>query len=332
MTNYLSLVLLNGNENIIIYEWGNKIMTKENKQLYKGIWPVLITPYNDDLTIDTDGYKQLLEWYLTFGIGGIYANCQSSEMSELTNEERLLLVTEAVKTVNGKIPIVATGNFGDNIEEHISFIKTVADAGVDVVMLTVPTFHNTDEELEKYYLTIAEKVNVKLGIYECPVPRSYNLGLGLIEILAKSGRFFAYKETNCELEKMKSIIEITKDTPFSYLQANTPLMLETIKLGAAGSMNIAANWLPDLQVEIYNSALNNDSRADELNTILCGMEMAQRSIHPMGVKYLISKRGVPIKPLTRYPRTLSTEEKYSLDQASKFWFDDDGALKVLNNI
>ena len=304
-------------------------MSNETKQLYKGIWPVLITPYNDDLSIDVNGYGKLLEWYLTFNIGGLYANCQSSEMSELTNEERLLLASEAVKITNGKVPVVATGNFGENVKEHIEFIKRVADTGVDVVMLTVPTFHNNDEELEKYYLTIAEKVDVKLGIYECPVPRSYNLGLPLITTLAKSGRFFAYKETQCELEKMKSIIEITKDTPFSYLQANVPYMLETIKLGAAGSMNIAANWLPDLEVEIYNSALNNNSRADELNTVLCGMEMAQRSIHPMGVKYLISKRGVPIKPLTRYPRTLSLEEKYSLDQASKYWFDENGSLKAL---
>ncbi len=307
-------------------------MANNTKQQYIGIWPVLITPYNDDLTIDVNGYRQLLEWYMTFGIGGIYANCQSSEMTELSNGERLLLVTEALKTVNGKVPVVATGNFGDTIDEHISFIRKVADAGVDVVMLTVPTFHNTDDELEKYYLTIAEKVDVKLGIYECPVPRSYNLGLPLIETLAKSGRFFAFKETQCELDKIKSIIDITKDTPFSHLQANTPYMMESVKAGAPGSMNIAANWLPDLEVEIYNRALANDPKADELNNILCGMEMVQRSIHPMGVKYLISKRGVPIKPLTRYPRTFSLEEKYSLDQASKYWFEDDGSLKVLKNI
>lgn len=307
-------------------------MTNENKQLYKGIWPVLITPYNDDLTIDVVGYNKMLEWYLTFGIGGLYANCQSSEMTELSNDERLLLITEAIKTVQGKIPIVATGNFGKNIEEHIEFVKKVAGTGVDVVMLTVPTFLNTDEELEKYYLTIAEKVDAKLGIYECPVPRSYNLGLSLIDTLAKSGRFFAYKETQCNFEKMKSIIKITKDTSFSYLQANTPFMLETIKLGAAGSMNIAANWLPDLEVDIYNRGLKKDTTADKLNSILCGMEMAQRSIHPMGVKYLISKRGVPIKPLTRYPRALSSEEKYSLDQASKYWFDETGALRILREI
>lgn len=307
-------------------------MENKMQQLYKGIWPVLITPYNDDLTIDVVGYQQLLEWYLLFGIGGLYANCQSSEMTELTNEERLLLIKESMKTVDGKVPVVATGNFGDSIEEHLNFIEQVDDTGVDVVMLTVPTFHESDEELEKYYLTIAEKTKAKLGIYECPVPRSYNLGIDLIETLAKSGRFYAYKETSCNLDKINSIIEITKDTPFSYLQANTPYMMESVKAGAPGSMNIAANWLPDLEVEIFNRALVNDPKAEDLNAILCGMEMAQRSIHPMGVKYLISKRGVPIKPLTRYPRTLSLEEKYSLDQASKYWFEDDGSLKVLKNI
>lgn len=306
-------------------------MTNNYKQLYKGIWPVLITPYNDELSIDVDGYRKLLEWYLTFGIGGLYANCQSSEMTELSNDERLLLVTEAVKIANGKVPVVATGNFGNDINEHISFIKKVADAGADVVMLTVPTFHNSDEELEKYYLSIAEQTDAKLGIYECPVPRSYNLGLRLIETLAKSNRFYAFKETSCNLEKIKSIIEITKNTPFAYLQANTPYMMESVKAGAPGSMNIAANWLPDLEVEIYNRALVNDPTVEGLNNILCGMEMAQRSIHPMGVKYLISKRGVPIKPLTRYPRTLSSEERYSLDQAAKYWFDENGALNILKN-
>ncbi len=77
---------------------------------YNGIWPVLVTPYNDDLSIDINGYRKMLEWYLTFDIGGLYANCQSSEMTELTDDERLLLINEAIKVVDGKVPIAATGN------------------------------------------------------------------------------------------------------------------------------------------------------------------------------------------------------------------------------
>ncbi|VAX24293.1 hypothetical protein MNBD_IGNAVI01-2634, partial [hydrothermal vent metagenome] len=250
----------------------------ETSNNYKGVWPVLITPYNDDLSIDIDGYRKMLEWYSSLDLGGVYANCQSSEMFELTDDERLLLITEALKVVDRKFPVVATGNFGNNIDEHIEFIKKVADTGAEIVMLTVPTFHNTDEELEKYYLTIVEKTDAKLGIYECPVPRSYNLGLGLVKVLADSGRFFAYKETSCNIDRIKKLIEITSDTNLAYLQANVPYMLEAVKLGAPGSMNIAANWIPDLEIEVLKRGLEGDANADELNGILCGMEMAQRSV------------------------------------------------------
>ncbi|MFZ1291638.1 MAG: dihydrodipicolinate synthase family protein [Melioribacteraceae bacterium] len=297
---------------------------------YHGIWPVLITPYNDDLSIDFIGYKKMIEWYLQYNLGGIYANCQSSEMYELTENERLKLISEAVKIVNGKIPVVGTGNFGKNINEHIEFIKKVSNAGAEIVMLTVPEYLNTDDELEKYYLTIAEKTDVKLGIYECPVPRLYHLGFDLIKKIADSGRYFAYKETSCNIDKIKIITQITKNTNFTHLQANVPYLLESIKSGTPGSMNIAANWLPDLVVEVFKKGLLNDPNAYKLNQILCGMEMAQRSVHPMGVKYLIRKRGVLIKPLTRYPRKLSLEELYGLEQASKSWFDSDGKLKILS--
>ena len=153
----------------------------DNVQKYKGIWPVLITPYNDDLTIDVEGYTELIEWYLKFDIGGLYANCQSSEMYELTEKERLFLISEAVKISEGKVPVVGTGNFGDNINEHIEFMKKASDAGAEVVMLTVPEFLNNDEELEKYYLTIAEKTDFELGIYECPFPAGIILAWNLLK-------------------------------------------------------------------------------------------------------------------------------------------------------
>ncbi|MBK8946280.1 MAG: dihydrodipicolinate synthase family protein [Ignavibacteriae bacterium] len=299
-------------------------------QIYKGIWPVLITPFNDDLSIDFIGYQKMIEWYLQFNLGGIYANCQSSEMFELTDSERLKLISDAVKIVNGKIPVVGTGNFGENINDHLEFIRKVSDTGVDIVMLTVPEFLNNDDELEKYYLTIAEKTNVKLGIYECPVPRRYYLGFDLIKKIAETGKYFAYKETSCDLEKIKKITDITVSTNFAHLQANVPYLLESIKYGTPGSMNIAANWLPDLEVTVYENGKNNNPNAEKFHNILCGMEMAQRSVHPMGVKYLISKRGISIKSLTRYPRKLSLEEMFGLEQAAKNWFTEDGKLKILH--
>jgi 4-hydroxy-tetrahydrodipicolinate synthase len=289
----------------------------------KGIWPVLITPYKEDLSIDLEAYKQLLLWQMDAGIGGLYANCLSSEMFELTEQERLILIAAAVEVADGKIPVAATGNFGKTTKNHIDFCKKVADAGADIVMLTVPPSIQNDEDLEKYYFEIANETNMPLGIYECPFPRKYHLGLDLIKKLADSGRFYAYKETQCEFDKMLKIIELTSDTNFAYLQANIPFMADSLKAGAAGSMNIVSNWLPDLTVEVANRALSNHPALDHLNAKLCGMELALRSIHPTGTKYLLGKRGLPIQPFTRYAKKLSQEEAKSLDLVANLWFQEE---------
>ena len=100
--------------------------------------------------------------------------------------------------------------------------------------------------------------------------------------------------------------------------------------GVGGLASAIRLTVSGFEVEIFENALSNYSKAEKLNHILCGMEMAQRSVHPMGVKYLISQRGVPIKPLTRYPRKISLEEKNGLEAASRYWFSEDGSLKKLN--
>ncbi|RMG24669.1 MAG: dihydrodipicolinate synthase family protein [Bacteroidetes bacterium] len=294
----------------------------------KGIWPVLVTPYQKDLRIDVGAYREIIQWYMGFALGGLYANCLSSEMYELDEAERLLLIKEAVKTADGKLPVAVTGNFGQTSEEHLRFCQKAADLGADVVMLTVPEFIHNDEELKAYYLYIAEHTQVPLGLYECPYPRSYHLGIDLIVALAKTGRFFAYKETSCRIEKIRLIARLTKDTPLALLQANVPFMIEALRAGAEGSMNIVANWLPDLTVAVAQSALTNLPLAERLHRELCAMEMAQRSVHPTGVKYLMHKRGLPIQARTRYKKSLTPEEAYSLDALARLWFEADGSLRL----
>ena len=205
---------------------------KASEKRFGGAWPTMITPYDENFKIDIDAYRLLIEWYITKNIGGLYANCLSSSMFHLSPEERILLISEAVKISNGRVPVAATGNFGASIDQHIEFSKKVADLGVDVLMLLVPEFLNTDAELEKYYLTMAEEINVPLGLYECPVPRSFHLSAKLVEKLAKTGKYYAYKETSCDINKIKEVIKLTQKTPLAVLQANIPYLYEAVKAGS----------------------------------------------------------------------------------------------------
>lgn len=294
----------------------------------------MITPYDEDIAIDVGAYRAMIEWYVAHDVGGVYANCLSSEMYLLDDHEQLLLVAEAVKTVQGRVPVAATGNggkcrLGETIEKHIASCCRVADAGADVVMLVVPSFYDADADLERYYLTIAENVDAPLGLYECPVPRPYHLGVNLVRTLAQTGRFFAFKETSCDLVRIKALLDVTRGTPLSLLQANTPYLLEFIKAGGVGTMSIAAIWLPDLVAAVIDKGRAGDLDAERLHGVLCAMEMAQRVVHPQGSKYLLSKRGLPIAARSRHLESpLTPEVIHALDCAAAQWFHADGSLAV----
>jgi 4-hydroxy-tetrahydrodipicolinate synthase len=280
----------------------------------------MVTPFDESLQIDLGAYRAMIAWYLQHKIGGLYANCLSSEMYQLTLQERLLLTREAVLAVAGRVPVVSTGNLGGTITEHIQNCRLTADAGANVVMLVVPEFLDNDADLESYYLMLAEKVDAPLGLYECPVPRPYHLGVDLVRKLARTGRFVAYKETSCDLDKIKAHLEATAGTPLALLQANTPYMLEAVRLGSLGSMTIAAIWLPDLVAEVIEKAQAGDPQVETLHARLCALKLAQRSVHPLGSKYLLSKRGVPLAAFGRgSQKTLRPETLLALDYAAREW-------------
>jgi 4-hydroxy-tetrahydrodipicolinate synthase len=307
----------------------------------------MITPFDPDLRIDWGAYRQMVAWYLEKQVGGLYANCLSSEMYALSVEERLLLTREAVRTAGGRVPVASTGNLGSSVDEHIHYCRQVAECGADVVMLVVPEFCENDGDLERYFFTLAEKVSTPLGIYECPAPRFYHLGVELARRLALSGRFVAYKETSCDLVKIKALLAALQGTPLALLQANTPYLVEAVRAGAPGSMTIAAIWLPELVAEViektrlsvlaktsgeaHTSALPqaraDDSLLEHLHAKLCALKLAQRAVHPLGTKYLLSKRGLPIAARGRGKPSLPPDTLLALDYAARQWFDERGELR-----
>jgi 4-hydroxy-tetrahydrodipicolinate synthase len=300
-----------------------------------GAWPTMVTPFDENLKIDSGAYRAVIQWYLAHQVGGLYANCLSSEMYHLSNAERLQLAREAVRAADGRVPVAATGNLGSTTAEHLDLCQRMAGEGVDVVMLVVPDFLDEEQALEDYFLAMAAGVDAPLGLYECPMHgppplRAHpgcHLSPALSGRLARSGRFIAYKETSCDIGIIRAHLEATRDTPMAILQANTPYMLDAVRAGTPGSMTIAAIWLPELVAAVIEKAQAGDADAERLHAKLCAMKLAQRAVHPGGSKYLLGKRGLPIHHRGRAYPELRPETLHALDYAAQAWFDVNGELK-----
>jgi len=85
--------------------------------------PVMITPFNLKAEVDLDVVSILIEFYIAAGVKGFFANCLSSEMFSITEDERIELTSHVVKRVNGRVPIVATGSVGLTIADKAELTK-----------------------------------------------------------------------------------------------------------------------------------------------------------------------------------------------------------------
>ena len=97
-----------------------------------GVWPVMLTPYTEDNKIDYPALEKLTEWYFENDCDGLFAVCQSSEMFQLTLEERCKIAAAVKKYANGK-PVIASGHISDSMEDQEEELKRMADTGIDAL-------------------------------------------------------------------------------------------------------------------------------------------------------------------------------------------------------
>ena len=86
------------------------------------VYPVMLTPFQKNNEIDFETLKQLVEFYISTGSTGLFANCLSSEMFQLTDEERIQVTKTVVEQVDGRQKVVATGTVGYDLNKNIEVL------------------------------------------------------------------------------------------------------------------------------------------------------------------------------------------------------------------
>src|ERR1044072_2265075 len=190
--------------------------------------PVMITPFNLKAKIDFDMVERLIDFYLAAGVSGFFANCLSSEMYSISEDERLELTQHIVRYVNGRVPVVATGSFGLTIEDKAEFTKKIYDTGIEAVILITGHYANI-EDSDDILLRNFDKMfrltgNIPLGMYECPAPYKRIIGADVFRTLLSANRMVYHKDTSIELEKVKAKLEVLRETKnrLEFYDAHSP--------------------------------------------------------------------------------------------------------------
>ena len=284
--------------------------------------PVMITPFNLKAKVDLDVVSLLVDFYLAAGVKGFFANCLSSEMFSITEDERLELTQHIVNYVDGKVPVVATGSFGLTIEDKAEFTRKIYNTGVDAVIMITGHFAKVDED-DDVLLGNFDKMfqltgNIPLGMYECPAPYKRIIGADVFKKLLSADRMVYHKDTSITHENVKAKLDILNDTDskLEFYDAHTPNAMFSLLQGAKGMSSISGNFYPEIMVWMTENA-NDPAKQEQVTWLQSELTRVDQLIHiayPMSAKYFLQKRGLPVRTISRATAfQLTPEQKETLD-------------------
>lgn len=300
-----------GNKNYLVGTAGKNQGSGEhemNKPI-SGIIPVMLTPYHDDGTIDTEAYARLTRWYLNNGADALFAVCQSSEMHHLKLGERVALAKQTVKLVEGRVPVMASGHIAESVGQQIMELNAMADTGIDALVLVtnrIPAEADADDKAVINALrSLIDQLpsELPLGLYECPMPYRRLLSDDVLKFCADSGRFVTLKDVSCDLDTIKRRIDIVKGSPLALVNANAAIALPAMQAGSQGFCGVMNNFHPDLYAWLFHHGRHHPDAARELAIFLalCGTSetqgypaIAKRFHQRLGTLSSISCRNIDV--------------------------------------
>jgi len=220
---------------------------------WKGVMPAVTTKFTANDELDMQMFAVNIKAQLDAGVHGIVLGGSLGEASTLTRNEKILLIKETVKLVEGKIPVVMT------IAEQATkvAIEAANDAeksGADALMILPPMrYKSTDFETVKYFKEIAQNTELPIMIYNNPVDYKIEVTVSMFEELVELKNIEAVKESTRDIINIGRLRNRFKDR-LSILCGVDPLALESLLIGADGWVAGLVCAFPQETVAIYELA------------------------------------------------------------------------------
>jgi 4-hydroxy-tetrahydrodipicolinate synthase len=181
------------------------MFTQAQKEKFKGIGVLLMTPFNKDLSLDIPGYKENAQYVIKSGVnasnGYLVANGSTGECYAMSMDERKQVIKAAVESADGKVPVLAGCN-DTNAFSVIELINYSKEVGADAAMVIQPYYlpYNA-KQTYLFYKFINDRVDFPIMLYNNPVVASgSDMVVSDLHKLAQLKNIFAIKQTTPNLK------------------------------------------------------------------------------------------------------------------------------------
>ncbi|MEA5011132.1 MAG: 4-hydroxy-tetrahydrodipicolinate synthase [Angelakisella sp.] len=221
----------------------------------KGIIPALVTPMNEDESINLQVLRQQVNRQIENGSHAIFCFGTNGEGYILNAQEKQLVLETVVEETAGRVAVYAgTGCVGT--KETIEQCKMAEKAGADVLSIITPSFAAASaNELYEHYKAVASSVDMPIVLYNIPARTGNTLAPATVGRLAHDFKnIVGAKDSSGNFDNILQYIEQTRDVPgFGVLSGNDSLILWTLLAGGTGGIAGCSNVYPKTMASIYDS-------------------------------------------------------------------------------
>ena len=226
-------------------------------EIFTGSGVALVTPFNEDKTINYKALGELLDFQIKNQTDAILVCGTTGEASTLTDEEQLECIRFSAEYVNKRVTLIAGA--GSNDTAHgVNLAQMAEKSGADALMLVTPYYNKcTQSGLIKHFTAQAEAVSIPIIIYNVPTRTSLNILPKTVYELSLVPNIVAVKEASGDIVQVSEIARLCGED-FAIYSGNDDYTLPVMSIGGKGVISVIANFIPKQTHEMVSKFLEGD--------------------------------------------------------------------------
>lgn len=276
--------------------------------MFKGLGTALITPFEEDGRIDYASLEKLICAQLDAGVNALVICGTTGEPPAMTDTERSDVIRFAVRTVAGRIPVIA-GTGSNCTASAAANSRRAEELGADGVLVVTPYYNKcTQDGLFLHYRTVAESTSLPVIAYNVPGRTGVNLLPSTAARLTEIPNLAGIKEASGNITQVINIAKAIEGSNISLFSGDDPAALPIFAVGGVGLISVASNAVPARIKELTDACLAGDyATARKLQyRYQRFFELMFAEVNPIPIKEACALLGL-CKPYMRLPLTQATD-------------------------
>lgn len=276
--------------------------------MFKGLGTALITPFEEDGRIDYASLEKLICAQLDAGVNALVICGTTGEPPAMTDTERSDVIRFAVRTVAGRIPVIA-GTGSNCTASAAANSRRAEELGADGVLVVTPYYNKcTQDGLFLHYRTVAESTSLPVIAYNVPGRTGVNLLPSTAARLTEIPNLAGIKEASGNITQIINTAKAIEGSNISLFSGDDPAALPIFAVGGVGLISVASNAVPAKIKELTDACLAGDyATARKLQyRYQRFFELMFAEVNPIPIKAACALLGL-CKPYMRLPLTQATD-------------------------